>query len=210
MKDRRTRQRVLAAATRQFSAHGFKHVTVRAICKEARANVAAVNYHFGDKLALYREVLEQAVAIVEETIDVAIAAGAGEPARGRLAAYVRVHCERMFAVDGPSVLQQLIQRELQEPTELMESLFDRIWRRRFDYLTAVVAEIVGLDRGDAAIARCVMSLHGQILAFRPNPMTARRPDMERAVFQLDPVVDHITRFTLAGCQAYGTAPPPEA
>ena len=50
--DRETRDRLLKASTRLFADRGFKHVTVREICRAARANVAAVNYHFGDKLGL--------------------------------------------------------------------------------------------------------------------------------------------------------------
>jgi len=56
--DLETRDRVLKAAERLFAERGFKKVTVRDICRAARANVAAVNYHFGDKQGLYREVLQ--------------------------------------------------------------------------------------------------------------------------------------------------------
>ena len=46
--DRETRERLLKAAEALFAERGFKRVTVREICLAARANVAAVNYHFGD------------------------------------------------------------------------------------------------------------------------------------------------------------------
>ena len=36
--DRETRQRLLESAERLFAARGFKQVTVRDICREARAN----------------------------------------------------------------------------------------------------------------------------------------------------------------------------
>ena len=51
-RDAATRARLLAAAGRLFADRGFKKVTVREICRAARANVAAINYHFGDKLGL--------------------------------------------------------------------------------------------------------------------------------------------------------------
>src|SRR6185436_11294059 len=44
-----TRQRLIDAAARLFADQGFENVTVREICKASQANVAAVNYHFGDK-----------------------------------------------------------------------------------------------------------------------------------------------------------------
>ena len=51
--DLATKERLLREATRLFAERGFKKVTVRDICAAARANVAAVNYHFGGKPGLY-------------------------------------------------------------------------------------------------------------------------------------------------------------
>src|SRR5271167_3458241 len=55
-----TRRRLLNVGAELFAEHGFNHVTVREICQAAGANVAAVNYHFRDKLGLYKEVVETA------------------------------------------------------------------------------------------------------------------------------------------------------
>ena len=52
-----TRRQLLEAAGAVFAEVGFRDATVREICKRAGANVAAVNYHFGDKETLYLEVL---------------------------------------------------------------------------------------------------------------------------------------------------------
>ena len=52
-----TRIRLLKAAARVFAEHGYQDATVRQICERAGANIALVNYHFGDKLELYTEVL---------------------------------------------------------------------------------------------------------------------------------------------------------
>src|ERR1700730_6304890 len=56
-----TREKRLEAAGRVFVKRGYYPATVRQICMKAGANVAAVNYHFRDKLGLYTEVLEQSV-----------------------------------------------------------------------------------------------------------------------------------------------------
>ena len=56
--DEATRTRLLHAAAAVFAEVGYNAATVRQICTRARVNVAAVNYHFGDKLGLYTEVLE--------------------------------------------------------------------------------------------------------------------------------------------------------
>ena len=56
-----TRQRLIDSAATLFAERGFENVTVREICKESNANVAAINYHFGDKAGLYRAVVTHAI-----------------------------------------------------------------------------------------------------------------------------------------------------
>jgi AcrR family transcriptional regulator len=51
-------QRILKAGRRLFAAHGFAHSTIRAMAAYAGVNLAAVNYHFFDKLNLYRHVVQ--------------------------------------------------------------------------------------------------------------------------------------------------------
>ena len=51
----KTRARILLAAADIFPERGFRATTVRDICAQAEANIAAINYHFGSKENLYVE-----------------------------------------------------------------------------------------------------------------------------------------------------------
>lgn len=55
-----TRNSLVKAATALFAEQGFDGASVRAIVTKARANQAAINYHFGGKDGLYLEVLKTA------------------------------------------------------------------------------------------------------------------------------------------------------
>lgn len=52
-----TKEKLLRAAARVFAEKGYLAATIREICQAAGANIAAVNYHFGDKRRLYDAVL---------------------------------------------------------------------------------------------------------------------------------------------------------
>ena len=52
-----TKDRLLDAAEALFMEHGFEATSLRAITAAAGANLAAVNYHFGSKEALFEAVL---------------------------------------------------------------------------------------------------------------------------------------------------------
>lgn len=51
-----TRQRILAEAGPLFALQGLEGLGIRQLARAARVNLAAVNYHFGSKQALFREV----------------------------------------------------------------------------------------------------------------------------------------------------------
>ena len=55
-KGEQTMTQLLNAARKLFAERGFTRTSVRDIANEAGSNVAAVNYHFGNKQNLYLEV----------------------------------------------------------------------------------------------------------------------------------------------------------
>ncbi len=130
--DRHTRQRVLEVAARLFADRGFRKVTVRDICTAADANVAAVNYHFRDKMGLYREVLEEAITLIR-TADAAQIASAGGPAEVRLRAHIQAYLHRLLAHGADSWVHRLMYREIAEPTPVLDQIVDRAIRPRMEY-----------------------------------------------------------------------------
>lgn len=54
-----TKDRILAAAEALFMEQGYAATSLRAITAQANVNLAAVNYHFGSKEALIREVFDR-------------------------------------------------------------------------------------------------------------------------------------------------------
>ena len=61
-----TKERLLKAASEIFAEKGFRDATVAEICEAAEANIAAVNYHFGNKETLYDEVWLRAFTLAVE------------------------------------------------------------------------------------------------------------------------------------------------
>ena len=53
----KTRQKILSATGKVFAQGGYRAMTLRQVTREAKVNLAAVNYHFGSKLNLMRALL---------------------------------------------------------------------------------------------------------------------------------------------------------
>jgi TetR/AcrR family transcriptional regulator len=65
----RTRNRILAAALAEFSAHGFAGTRVDTIACRARVNKRMLYYCFGNKQGLYREILRRKFAERSEWLE---------------------------------------------------------------------------------------------------------------------------------------------
>ena len=63
-----TKARILEAAGNVFAQKGFEAGTVREICQLADVNLAAINYHFGDKRRLYLAAVSHAYSSREEEL----------------------------------------------------------------------------------------------------------------------------------------------
>jgi AcrR family transcriptional regulator len=201
--DAETRARLLEVGQRLFGERGFKRVTVREICRTARANVAAVNYHFGDKLGLYREVLQTAIEAMRATSEAARSAGEGKKPEEQLRRYIHIFLHRILCPESEAI-HRLIMREMTEPTPMLDALVEQGVRPRVEYLSGVVAGIIGCEPRDPRVLRCVGSIQSQTISYRPNPVAARlgftfKPTPE----EIDAAAHHIATFSLAGVRAVG-------
>ena len=198
-----TRERLLKTAIRLFSQRGFEHVAVRDICREAGANLAAVNYHFGDKLGLYMAVVDVAVGIALEINALTMLPGTLHSAEDRFRHYVHVYVGQLMNVDArTSWCHELIQHEQVDPTPAANVFFEKAIRPRIAYLGGVIAELIGCPPDDARVSRSVAGVQAQCLFYRPDPFRVAvlgewpvRGDSPRAV------ADHIIAFSLAGIHA---------
>jgi len=120
----KTRQRLLEAAGEVFAEQGFRQATVRDICARAGANVAAVNYHFGDKEKLYSEVLRFAHGCAIEKYPPSLGLPPDAPAEKRLHAFVLSFLSRLLDDGRPAWHAKIMSREMAEPTGAMDMLVD--------------------------------------------------------------------------------------
>jgi len=72
-----TRAKVLAAARRLFSEHGYEGATIRDIAAAAGMSTGAVFANFSDKSDLFREIMAQDMAQLAEAMREAAARGRG-------------------------------------------------------------------------------------------------------------------------------------
>lgn len=198
-----TRQRLLEAAIRLFAADGYARVTVRDLAREARTNLAAVNYHFGDKFGLYMEVARAAVGIMWSVEDLTGPEASDSPEH-KLRHYIRTHVSKLTEFPGgASWVHRLMQHEMAEPTPAAQFIVEHAIRPRMRHLAGVVAEITGWPAGDERVLWGTMMVHTQCLAFLPSSFrTMALSDwMQPPATSIDVMVDHIVAFSMAGLNA---------
>lgn len=199
--DLQTRERLIHGASTLFADRGFKKVTVREICRASRANVAAVNYHFGDKAGLYREVVQAAIRTMKETNELGQRAGEGSSPEDQIRAFVRIFVNRLTGVGPGAWIHKLMAREMEEPSEALDLILKQVIQPRIEYLSGVAAAIMNLPTSDPRLLRAVASLQGQCLIFaKPVP-----PSMAKTwgpvARDIDAIADHIAEFSLGGMRA---------
>jgi AcrR family transcriptional regulator len=193
-----TRDKLLDVAGRIFADRGYRAATIREICVAARANVAAVNYHFGDKLGLYTMVVQQSMQAAElEGIRSALDQLA--PPEDILRAVIRARLNSICRRDRPDWHFRILVHELAQPTPALRRIISKIGRPLFQRLLELIGGMIGLPPDDDKTRLCAFSVMGQILVFvLANPLLeAVWPDLKMTPEQLDRIADHIADFSLS-------------
>ena len=198
--DATVREALLETARTLFLARGFKSVTIRQIAAAAGSSSATIHYHFGDKLGLYRAMLETAIAPVAEALQ-----RLGDPARTEPAdvqEVIRLYT-RMLA-GNPWLPALIMQEVLSEGGRFREQfiehfagrlapLFIAIFRR--EQVRATIRD--DLDPHLAALSAISMT----VFPFLALPVTSRVLGMSLQDAAVERLVAHTTRVLFEGIRA---------
>lgn len=199
-----TKTRLLEAAGEEFAEKGFDAARVRSICRRAGVNLAAVNYHFGDKERLYTEAVLEAHRCGTELLPESIFQG-GDPAE-QLRAYIHHFLSNVLALRGdPKWHHTLILREMLEPTSASEVLVREGIRPRFERLLGILRKVCP-DADERRLHALGFSVVGQCLHYKMARAVSERLIGSEAYETLDLefLTDHIASFCIA---ALGLGPP---
>jgi len=197
--DDATRHQLLEAAGEVFAEVGFRHATVREICRRAGANIAAVNYHFGDKEALYTEVLRYSQQRAVEKFPPLLDVSPNAAPEKKLRAFVLSLLLRIFD-KGPTAWHgKLMSREMIEPTAALDSLVEERIRPMAGQLRKIIAEILDCPVDDERVRLCSFSVVSQCMFYSHcQPVILRLfPRQSFDPVEITRLADHIARFSLA-------------
>ncbi len=199
-----TRDKLIEAAGEVFAERGYRAATIREICRLAGANVAAVNYTFGDKMGLYTEVLRHSVRAAR-TEAMTAALDASRTPEDMIRGVVRARLMSLCKEARPDRQIRLVMHEFSHPTAAMGRVVDEGMRPIFERVRKAVGDIIGLPVEHETTLLSVNSIVGQILfyTFSKPVLTRLQPDLKLTPDQLDRIADHIADFSLAYLKKVG-------
>jgi AcrR family transcriptional regulator len=151
--DSKTVAKILATADRLFSSYGYERASLRQLTEEAGVNLAAVNYHFGDKESLYRAVIKRHLQPINQArlhlLTEAERMAGDQPVP--LGLILEIFAEPLFALGedtgkGGHPIIRIVGRSLAEPLPFIDGLlaeefhpvtarFAQAMRRHVPYLS---------------------------------------------------------------------------
>jgi AcrR family transcriptional regulator len=198
-----TRERILDSAENLFAQKGFNAVSVREITSAARCNLAAVNYHFGNKESLYLEVFRSRwvprAQRVQESFRKSLAAHDSPSPQAVVSALAKAFLEGPLSDEERLRHSQLMTREMTQPTKAFEHLAEHIMQPFFKELADKLGSVLPDELEEEKMLLNIFSIFGMVLYFNfarvaVSRLTGRKYN---AAFR-DHLVKQITEFSLKG------------
>lgn len=200
-----TKERLFKAAIRVFADKGYQAATVRDICQLAKANVAAINYHYGDKEKLYSQVVHEIFRATREARTPYL--GAEAPPYDRLKAFIRASFEEILPSAHPNedpeecmAMGTIFMLEVARPTGVLDDIVKNFIGPDCEELYSILAAILGYDTPPRVIEMCMASVISQPLHFYYSQSIIQRLAQDKGAFLLDPnFIDFATEHVFQFC-----------
>lgn len=194
-----TRAALIEAAAPLFASVGFDAARTRDIADKAKANVSAINYHFGSKMGLYQAVIKAQAEEMNVSFPLETEAVRQQAPAIRLHWLVHNLLRRVVAKYEDHRLKVCV-REFVEPTEALDFLVKEIISQHFGIMRSVVSAVLGKPVDDDTLSRFTVSVLSQCFYYgMAEPMLQRLGvKIPRTEDEINTLAEHIVRFSLAG------------
>ncbi len=191
------RERLLIAALKLFAHQGYAKTSIRAIATEARANVAAVSYYFGDKAALYATLFSVECGDIQSLIPVFTQPGLS--LREALQSYFEGMLASLNAGESARLHMRLHMREMLEPTSQWAIEIEKDWRQPHDAMARLLCQHMGRAQADDNIHRLAVSISGLAhnLWIQQELVNALLPQLLGSSAAVAQWADRMTEYALA-------------
>jgi len=166
-----TRAALIRAALKLFGRQGFEGTSTREIAALAKANIGSIAYHFGGKEGLRAACANHIVETIGGVAGAAMAETAGEvqgedAARARLNTVLEAMVGFIVARPEAGEFVQFVLRELSQPSEALDIIYDGVFEPVHRRLCGIWAEASGEDAESERTRITIFTLIGQVVYFR--------------------------------------------
>ncbi len=205
---------MLDSAEKLFAKEGFHGTSVRAITSEAGAHLASINYHFGSKEALLKEVLERRLLPINkdrlEMLEAALSQAVQEGRPPSVMEIVRAFADPLFtrARTSESIItfSNIVQISLTQHDSTVGALFLGIMRPVIiAFIKALGLALPGHDKEQLQLKFHFMvgsMLHGmRMLSMARNPAHKKLHSEFAGNIDSEILMDLMYRYIVAGLEA---------
>jgi AcrR family transcriptional regulator len=199
----RTRKSLLTTASEVFAEKGYHNTTIAEISERAGTNIAAVNYHFGDKETLYRKAWRYAFLQSLESHPPHGGAPDTAPVEQRLKAHIRALLSRI--TDSGNRGFMIVYKELSNPTGLLEEVMREEVLPITERMEGLVREVLGPGVSKTKVRFYAIAIIGQcVMPTFINRLEKLESDVQKdswRIEDIDAYARHVAAFSLAGMRA---------
>lgn len=180
-----TRAALIRAALKLFGRQGFEGTSTREIAALAKANIGSIAYHFGGKEGLRAACANHIVETIGGVAGAAMAETAGgaqgeDAARARLNTVLEAMVGFIVARPEAGEFVQFVLRELSQPSEALDIIYDGVFEPVHRSLCRIWAEASGEDAESERTRITIFTLIGQVVYFRiAQAAVMRRMDWDK-------------------------------
>jgi AcrR family transcriptional regulator len=198
-----TQIKILEAAEAELAEFGFSGASIRNITQRAGVNVASINYHFGSKVELIKELFKYRITPLNE-LRLAMLRAEQEAAESGIVPVatlvdilVRPTVDKLMTREGRKFVQAMA-RCMSEPLEFMEELDEEIFQEVFTTFLAALQKAMPeltLQQAMEKLNFIICSLVGFMMHF---PRMDRFVGQESSKAEFDDLLERYVEFLSMG------------